>query len=63
MGQWRGNVTPQSAMGSLVGWIAAGVPIVMASDHRRAGQFVSRMLFIAARRRWREARKLLETQS
>ncbi len=59
-GQWRGQVKPQAAIGSLLGWMAHGLPVVMAGDHRRAGQFVSRMLYIAARRRWREARTLLE---
>lgn len=60
-GEWRGNITPNAAIGSLLGWIAAGVPIVMAYDHARAGRFVSRMLFLAARRRWREARMLVST--
>jgi DNA excision repair protein ERCC-4 len=58
-GEWRGNVTPNAAIGSLLGWITAGVPIVMAYDHERAGRFVSRILFTAARRRWREARALV----
>jgi hypothetical protein len=43
----------------LLGWIAAGVPVVMAEDHDRAGRYVSRILYIAARRRWREARALV----
>jgi DNA excision repair protein ERCC-4 len=58
-GGWRGNVTPNAAIGSLLGWITAGVPIVMAYDHARAGRFVSRILYTAARRRWREARALV----
>lgn len=49
---WRGNVTPKQALGSCLGWIAAGLPIIMVGDHDRAGQYVSRLLFIAARRRW-----------
>lgn len=57
-GQWRSKVTPQSALGSLMGWIAMGLPVIMAGDHERAGRFVSRLLFIAARRRWRENRTL-----
>jgi ERCC4-type nuclease len=60
-GEWRGQVTPNQAIGSLLGWIAAGVPIVMAYDHERAGRFVSRILYTAARRRWREARALVAT--
>ena len=60
-GQWRSKVTPAAAVGSLLGWIAQGVPIIMAGDHERAGRYVSRLLFTAARRRWREARELLAT--
>ena len=58
-GEWRGNITPNAAIGSLLGWVAAGVPIIMAGDHSRAGRFIGRLLFTAARRRWREARALL----
>lgn len=58
-GEWRGEVTPNQAIGSLLGWITAGVPIVMCYTHERAGKFVSRMLYTAARRRWREARALV----
>jgi hypothetical protein len=48
-------------VGSLLGWIAAGVPIIMAENHERAGRYVSRLLFTAARRRWRELRTLAAT--
>ncbi len=40
-------------------WITCGVPIVMAGDHDRAGRYIARILFTAARRRWREARALV----
>jgi len=60
-GGWRSHVTPAAAMGSLLGWIASGLPIVMAGNHARAGRCVSRLLFIAARRRWRELRALAGT--
>jgi len=53
-GNWRSKITPQAAMGSLLGWMAMGLPIVMAGDHARAGRYVGRILFITARRRWRE---------
>jgi ERCC4-type nuclease len=59
-GDWRSQVTPAAAIGSLLGWIAMGIPVVMAGDHDRAGKFVSRMLYIAARRHWRIARGLAE---
>ena len=57
-GNWKSKVTPAAAVGSLLGWIAPGVPVIMAGDHDRAGRYVSRLLFTAARRRWREARAL-----
>jgi len=59
-GGWRSKVTPAAAVGSLLGWVAAGLPVVMAGDHARAGRYVSRLLFTAARRRWREARGLVD---
>jgi DNA excision repair protein ERCC-4 len=58
-GEWRGEITPAQALGSVLGWIAAGLPVVMAGDHQRAGQYAARILFTAARRRWREARALV----
>lgn len=60
-GEWRGDVKPAAALGSLLGWMAAGLPVLMADDHERAGRYISRILFIAARRRWREARALIQS--
>jgi ERCC4-type nuclease len=57
-GGWRSRITPAAAVGSLLGWIAAGLPVIMAGDRARAGRYVSRLLFTAARRRWRELRAL-----
>ena len=57
-GEWRNKVTPAAALGSALGWIVAGVPVLMAGDHERAGKHIARLLFIAARRRWRELRAL-----
>jgi len=59
-GEWRSQVTPAAAIGSLLGWLALGIPVVMAGDHARAGKYVSRLLYIAARRRYRENRALIE---
>lgn len=58
-GGWRSKISPNAAIGSLLGWVAMGLPVIMADDHERAGRYVSRLLFTAARRRWREARALL----
>jgi hypothetical protein len=58
-GDWRSKVTASAALGSLLGWIAMGLPVVMACDHKRAGVYIGRILYTAARRRWREARALV----
>ena len=60
-GEWRSKITPASAIGSLVGWIAQGLPVIMVGDHARAGRYTAKLLFTAARRRWREARALVAT--
>jgi len=57
-GQWRSRVHSSAVIGSLLGWVAAGLPVIMAGDHQRAGQFASRLLFTVARRRWKELREL-----
>lgn len=59
-GTWRSEVTSAAVIGSLLGWITSGLPVLMAGNHERAGRYVSRVLFTAARRRWREARSLVE---
>lgn len=59
-GNWRSKVKPRAAVGSVLGWIAMGLPAIMAGDHQRAGTYVSRLLYITARRRWRELRALAE---
>jgi ERCC4-type nuclease len=59
VGSWRSQVTPAAAVGSVLGWVTAGLPVVMAGNHERAGRIVGRILYTAARRRWREARALL----
>jgi ERCC4-type nuclease len=60
LGQWRGKVTPNAVLGSLMGWTAAGLPVVLIDDHSSAGRYISRLLFIAANRRWREARVFVQ---
>jgi hypothetical protein len=48
----------RKSLPDLLGWQAAGLPVLMAGDHERAGRYVARMLAITARRRWRELRAL-----
>lgn len=53
-GAWRSKVSAAAAIGSVLGWIAMGLPLLMVGSHENAGKYVSRLLFIAARRRWHE---------
>ena len=59
-GGWRSKVTPAAALGSLLGWVGRGLPVIMAENHQRAGQYTSRLLYLSARRRWRENRAFLQ---
>jgi ERCC4-type nuclease len=63
MPQWRGKVTKESVIGSLLGWQAAGLSVHMAGDHSRAGKHVARLLFTVARRRYAELRSLVGDDS
>ncbi len=47
-------------LGSLLGWVEMGLPVIMAGDHERAGRYVARLLFTCARRRWRELKSFGE---
>lgn len=54
--QWRGKVSKESVIGSLLGWQAMGLSVHLVGSHERAGRFASRMLYTVARRRYEELR-------
>jgi DNA excision repair protein ERCC-4 len=54
LGNWRGRVSPLAVTGSVLGWMASGLPIIMGHNAQLAQRLVSRMLFIAARRHYRQ---------
>ncbi len=58
-GGWRSRVTPSAAMGSVLGWVAGGIPIIFPGNRETADTVMARLLFIAARRRWRELQSLV----
>jgi DNA excision repair protein ERCC-4 len=57
---WRSKLLPSHVIGSLIGWTAAGLPVILAGNHQRAGRLVVKLLFTAARRRFRECRNLVK---
>lgn len=62
-GGWRGKMSSNAVQGSVLGWIAQGVPVLMAGNHETAGRLVANLLFIAARRRWEEGLVFLGAQA
>jgi DNA excision repair protein ERCC-4 len=61
--QWRGKVTREAVLGSLMGWQASGLSVHMAGDHQRSGRHVARLLYHVANRRYRELRALTGGES
>jgi DNA excision repair protein ERCC-4 len=61
-GMWRSKLSPAAAVGSVLSWIAEGIPVIMAGSREAAAHHVARILYIAARRRWRELLTFLDAQ-
>ena len=59
MKQYRGDVHPNAVIGSVMGWIALGVPVLFCNTRECAQRFASRLLFVAARRRWHELQSFI----
>ncbi len=57
-GDYDSKVHPNAVIGSLLGWTAMGLPVVMAGNRRRAAKYGSQLLLTVARRRWRELREM-----
>jgi DNA excision repair protein ERCC-4 len=60
-GGWRSRVPPKAVVGSVLSWIARGIPICMAGDRDRGARICGHLLFLAARRRWRELKAFNES--
>ena len=57
-GDWRSRITPAAATGSVLGWMASGIPFLLCGSREAAQAATVRLLYGAARRRWRELRTL-----
>ena len=54
IGGIKSRVSPAAAMGSVLGWIASGIPFLFCPTVESASSAAARLMFIAARRRHRE---------
>ena len=59
-GDWRSRISAKSVTGSILGWQGWGIPFHFAGDREAADKDASRFLYIAARRKWRQLRGLLQ---
>lgn len=59
-GNWRSHIKPTAAMGSVLGWIAHGVPFIFAGNAEEAGRYAGRLMFIAARRKFEELKSFYD---
>lgn len=60
-GQWRSRLTSSQVIGSTLGWIAMGIPVVFPGNRQAAQQVVAKLLYLGARRYWRIATSLCTT--
>jgi ERCC4 domain len=54
LGNVRSRVSAAAAMGSVLGWISAGIPFLFCPTAEMASTAAARMMFIAAKRRFKE---------
>lgn len=55
----KSEVTATAALGSIYGWMARGIPVVLMGTRQRSQQFVARALYFAARRAVEDVRRTL----
>ena len=61
--EYRGSVSPQSVIGSLLAWQSRGLPTMLVGDHERASLYVSRFLYLAARTEFQRLQKMCDRMS
>jgi ERCC4-type nuclease len=58
-GAWRSQINSNSVTASVLSWsFELAIPFILAGDRARAEKWTAKLLFLAARHRWRECRAL-----
>jgi len=60
MGQWRSRINTLVVQNSILGWIAKGIPFVLAGNRTRAAEITEEFLWLAWRRKYGLARSLVK---
>lgn len=55
--QWRSRANANVVIGSLLSWQCDGLPVILACNRTRAAKLAARILYLAAKHRWQEARR------
>ncbi len=50
-GNYRAKVHPNAAIGSVLSWVARGIPVIMAGNRIRASEYVARLLVHGAKQK------------
>ncbi len=62
-GAWRSKTSAASVFGTAVGLMADGINVICGGDRLASESLCKRILYTAARRRWREAREWVKSLS
>lgn len=60
---YRGKVHPNAALGSIMGWMVRGLPVIWAENHITAGELTAKFLYLAAKREWAKAYPFLASMA
>ena len=60
MGHWQSKIKPQAVVSTLLGIVEMGIPVIAAGNRTRAGEYIAKLLWLTANRRYREIRGLMQ---
>lgn len=60
---YRGQVTPNAILGSIMGWAQKNITILFFDTEQQCALMMSKYLYIAAKRYWRELYPFIQVQS
>jgi hypothetical protein len=55
--EWRSRANANVVIGSILSWQCSGLPVILAGNRARAAKLAARILYLAAKHRWQDARR------
>lgn len=59
LAEWRSKITSPAVEASLLSWLGQGISVVMAGSRERAQRLAARLLYVTARRHYRQLRAMV----